>query len=469
MKKLKQYINLESILCAFIIMCPVLDMLSFIFRNAFNVNFSPSTIIRPIIPVAIIIYIFFKDKIKIKLILVVSIYTIYGVVHLILFNLTKTGWAYSGLIHELQYIINYSFMILNLFIYMYAFKNKEDDKLKNSILISQTIYIVSIFISIFTKTSSATYEEAQIGYKGWFESGNSISSILILGLFIILNLIKNKEYKKIIIGITTLIGIYLTTLIGTRVGLYGFILVIFIYAIQELLTAILKKIQLNRKIIIGCLATLVVIVVGVGIVGSKTLERRKMLQEIEKDIVDITTMQEANITGDLLQIIEKIQNNNLEEGYMSKAEITSLQNLYEFAKQHNISNNDYRTQQLVYNAFLVMNQSNLGLVLFGNGYISNFYELVLEMEIPAFLFNFGLIGFSLYFGPFLIILLYAIANGLKNIKKLDSEYIMYTAGLFCSFALAFLSGYTFFNSSSMMVIIVISILLINKVKSIKEQ
>lgn len=466
-EKIKQKINLENILCLFIVICPILDMLSFIFRNIFNTSISPSTILRPIIPIAIILYIFFKDKIKLKLIFVACIYTIYGVVHLIVFNLTKTGWAYSGLAHELQYIINYSFMILNLFIYVYVFKNKDDTNLKKSILISQIIYIVSIFISILTNTSSATYDEAQIGYKGWFESGNSISSILILGMFITLSLIKEKKYKNLVIVITTLIGIYLTTLIGTRVGLYGFVLVIFIYAAQEISVSIFKKVQLNKKIIIGCLVTLCIVVIGVGLVGSKTLERRRMLQEIEKDIVDEKTMEEAHITGDLLQIINNIKNNSLEKGYMSNAEIASLQNLYEFANKYNVTNNDYRTQQLVYNTFLVLNQSNFGLILFGNGYISNFYELVLEMEIPAFLFNFGIIGFLLFFIPFLTILLYAIYNGLKNIKKLDSEYIMYTAGLFCSFALAFLSGYTFFNTSSMIIIIVTCVLLINKVNNIK--
>lgn len=466
-EKIKQIFNVENILYLFIIICPVLDMLSFIFRNIFNTNISPSTILRPIIPMAIILYIFLKDKIKIKLILIASIYAIYGIVHLVVFNLTKTGWAYSGLAHELQYIINYSFMILNLFIYMYVFKSKNDANLKKSVLISQIIYIVSIFISILTNTSSATYDEAQIGYKGWFESGNSISSILILGMFITLCLIKEKKYKNLVIVTITLIGIYLTTLIGTRVGLYGFVLVIFVYVLQEFIVSMLKKVKLNKRIVIGCLIALCIIVIGVGIVGSKTLERRKMLQEIEKDIVDETTMKEAHITGDLLQIIDKIQNNLLEPGYMSKAEIISLQNLYEFANKYDIKNNDYRIQQLIYNTFLVVNQENLGLILFGNGYISNFYELVLEMEIPAFLFNFGLIGFLLYFAPFLAILLYSIYNGVKYIKKIDSEYIMYTAGLFCSFALAFLSGYTFFNSSSMMIIIVISVLLMNKVKNIK--
>ena len=57
MKKneVKKKFNIENLLCVFILMCPVLDMVSFLFRNVFNTNFSPSTFARPLIPALIII------------------------------------------------------------------------------------------------------------------------------------------------------------------------------------------------------------------------------------------------------------------------------------------------------------------------------------------------------------------------------------------------------------------------------
>ena len=51
--------NPETVLCVFIVLCPILDMASFIFRNIFNTSFSPSTFIRPIIPIVVMIYLFF--------------------------------------------------------------------------------------------------------------------------------------------------------------------------------------------------------------------------------------------------------------------------------------------------------------------------------------------------------------------------------------------------------------------------
>lgn len=467
LKKAKDKITIENLLCILIILCPILDMSSFIFRNIFKTNISPSTFIRPIIPICVILNIFLKDKIKLKLILISSIYVLYAVMHLVIFNILKTGSSYSGIIHELQYLINYSFMILNLFIYIYAFKNHNIKKLQRSVLIAITIYIVSIFISIITKTSSSTYIE-KIGYKGWFESGNSISSIFILSMFILLNLIKEKKYRYWVITIILLVGIYLTTLIGTRVGLFGFVLTLFIYASVEIFIAIIHKVQLNIYIIIGAVCAIIAIFVFVGIVGSTTLQRRKHLEDIEGNIVDKTSNEQSHISGSLLEIKEKIDKNQLEEGYMSEASKKSILDLYEFANKYNVVNNDMRTQQLIYNFYLVKNQANPVTMLFGNGYMANYRELILEMEIPAFLFNFGIIGFIIYFMPVFIIACYGTYMGFKNKDKIDVQYVLLLLGLWFSFALAFLSGYTFFNSSTMIIIVALNTLLLNKTEKIKE-
>lgn len=471
LKNLKEKINIENVLCFFIIICPILDMLSFIFRNVFNTNFSPSTILRPIIPIIVIVYLFFKEdkKFKIYTLLGFVIFGIYGLIHLYLFGQVKTGSSYSGVLHEAQYIVNYSFMIFNLFLYTYIFKNKDTDKLKKSVLYAACIYLGSIYISIFTHTSSYTYLEEQMGFKGWFESGNSIGAILLLTMFVYINYLKDKNYRKIVIPLLLLLGIFLMFLIGTRVGLLGFILVVSLYIIVEVFYSLLHNKKINKKIVGIGAGLIVVISICIVIFGSTTLERRKHLKEIESNINDENLKDNSHITGDLLDIKNKIDKNELEDGYMSEAHKKSIMDLYNIANSMKISNNDQRMQQLIYNFALVKNQNNLGLILFGNGYVANFRELILEMEIPAFLFNFGLIGFILYFMPFLVISIYGLWIGIKNIKKIDDEYIMLELATLFTFALSFFSGYTFFNSSSMIIIVVINTLLINKIYKLKKE
>ena len=473
MEKIKKVINLknitvENILCLFIIMCPILDMLSFIFRNTFNTSISPSTIIRPIIPIGVIIYLFFKNdkKFKLSTIGIGLIYFIYGVIHLIVFRTAVTGSSYSGITHEAQYIINYTFMILNLFLYVYTFKdNKNIEKLSKSVLISSAIYIVSIFISILTKTSSSTYIEG-MGYKGWFESGNSIGSILILALFIILKYITDKKYRIFAIIIIVLEAIFLTILLGTRVGLLGFIIAIVAYVFSEIVSSLLKKKKINKKTIALGTAIICGILLVIITVGSTTIQRRKHLQDIEKNIVD--NNQESHITGSLLEIKEQIEAGTLEEGYMNEPQKKSIMELYNVANKWQIKNNDQRMQQLIYNTALVKNQKNPIYILFGNGYVANFRELVMEMEVPSLLYNFGIVGFILYLAPFISISIYGIYFGVKNITKIDSEYIMLTLGSLFVFALSFFAGYVFFNSSNMMIIVVLNTLLINKIEKEKS-
>ena len=465
--KKKISINIETLLVIFVILCPVLDIISFVFRNTFNTSISPSTILRPIIPLIAIIDIFIKSKYKIKIFLIALIYGIYALVHLLLFNTVNTGSSYSNVVHEMQYIMNYTFMIIILFVYAYTFRDKNKEKLQKAIISSVSIYLASIILSIITDTSSSTYIEG-MGIKGWFESGNSISAVLILSMFVLLTF-RDKGYRKIIIGEIIIMGIFLTTLIGTRVGLFGFIIALVVFVFAEIVGKLIKKDKINKKFILGGLGAIIIVVVIVSLVGSNTIERRKHLKEIESDIVDESTSQEAHITGSLMEIKEKIDNNQIEDTYMNEAQKKSILELYDIANKWGISNNDQRMQQLIYNAVLVKNQKSPLLIIFGNGYMNQYRELILEMDIPAFLFNFGILGLLLYFGPFFAIFIYGLYFGIRKIRFIDTEYIMYILGIGLAFAISVFSGYVFFNMSTTTVIAVICTLLINKIVALKKE
>lgn len=457
----------ENLLVIFVILCPVFDILSFVFRNTFNTSISPSTILRPIIPLIAIIDLFIKSKHKLRMFVVAVVYGVYALVHLLVFNTANTGFSYSNVVHEMQYVMNYTFMIIILFVYAYVFKDKEKDKLERAVISSVSIYIASILLAIITNTSSATYIEGT-GIKGWFESGNSISAVLTLSIFVLLSN-KDKSYRKIIIGEIIILGIFLCMLIGTRVGLVGFVASLIAFVFAEIVEKLIRKAKVNKKIIIGGIGAVLIVVVIVALVGSNTIERRKHLKEIESDIVDESTNQEAHITGSLMEIKQKIDNGEIEDTYMSEAQKKSVLELYDIANKWEISNNDQRMQQLIYNAVLVKNQANPLLIIFGNGYMNQYRELVLEMDIPAFLFNFGILGFILYFGPFLAIFIYGLYFGVRKIKKIDAEYIMYVLGIGLAFAISVFSGYVFFNMSTTTVIAVICALLTNKIWSIKKE
>ncbi len=467
---MKNKLKLENIICVFVILCPILDIVSFIFRNTFNTKISPSTIIRPLIPTLVILWLFIKKDKKFKrdLLIIGAIYVIYALIHIYLFSKVKTGMSFGTETHELQYVINYTFMIINLIIFTTVFKEDNIDKLKKSVLISAGIYIISIYISILTKTSSHTYIEG-MGYKGWFESGNSISAILLLTMFIYLPCIKDKKYRKFVIPMLVLVGIFLSMLIGTRAGLFGFIIIIALYMGIEVLFNILRNKKINKKfLILGITGAAIIILIVVGF-GSTTLQRRKHLKDIESDIIDETSQENAHITGSTLKIKEDIEKGEVQSEYISDAQKQSILDLYNIANRLQIKNNDQRMQQLIYNMALIKNQKNIFLILFGNGYVANFSELVLEMEFASMLFNFGIVGFLLYMGPFLAIFFAGFYYGIKYRKQIDSEYAFLWFGSAMSFALSLLSGYTFFSSSSMIMIVSINTILFVKIRKLKNK
>lgn len=467
MEKIKRKLNIENLLAVFIIICPILDIASFIFRNIFNTKISPSTVIRPIIPMIAFIYYFIKadKKYKLKMFGISVVYGIYAIIHLILFTTVRSESSYSNISHELQYLVNYTFMILILYVFIKTFKEKLTERLEKATMISVGIYLLSIILSIVTNTMSSTYIEG-MGIKGWFESGNSISATLILSMYILL-MNKNKKYRKIIILELILMGIFLTLLIGTRVGLYGYILTIGIFVLVK--SNIFNIHKINKKIVIAGGTSIALIVLIITLVGSNTFTRRQHLKDIESNIVDSSNNEEAHLTGSLMEIKDKIDSKQIDNKYMNEVQQKSVLELYDIANKLQISNNNQRMQQLLYNAILVKNQANPLLILFGNGYMNQFRELVLEMDIPAFLFNFGIIGLFLYFVPFLVIFIYAFYWAIKRYKIIDQQYIMYLLGLGLAFALSVFSGYVFFNMSTDSIIIVICVLLLNKVEEVKKE
>ena len=324
---------IEKFLCLIIILCPILDCASFIFRNFFQTTISVSTIIRPIIPLCLLLYIFIKGskKEKIVLVLIALAYIGYAAVHLLIYNSFHNGCAYGDIKLEMQYVFNFSFVMIYFIVFAFLFLKKDlaTDKLYNSITIMATIYIASIVLAI--------------------------------------------------------------------------------------------------------------------------------------------TGEVGNMTGDMLRIKNKILNNTLEEGYMSEAQKQSVLDLYEYTKSVNLAGTDTRTQQLMYNLYLMKNQGSFTGIVFGNGYNNNVREMRMENELASLFLNFGLCGFILYACPVLAVLIYAIVFGIKKRKDITLNYVMNVAALILAIGLSWLSGYVLFATSSMTVIVVIATLLLVEIKKIKKK
>ena len=213
--------------------------------------------------------------------------------------------------------------------------------------------------------------------------------------------------------------------------------------------------KFSKKQIVSVTLIVILTIIAIFILGSKTLQRRKLLMENEKNNIDNETGEERYVTGDILNLYKKIKNGELEENFMSEAEKRAIVEFCDYAKKIKLSNVNLRKQQLIYNIILVKEQKNPILILFGNGYKNQTGELVMEMEIPAILLNFGIVGFILYMGPIIYILGREIYIFIKNKNQIKIENIMYITGSLLAIGLSCFSGYVYFSLSSMTMAIVL--------------
>ncbi|MBF0990014.1 MAG: O-antigen ligase family protein [Clostridiales bacterium] len=183
-------------------------------------SFNPITILRPLIPIVILTIIFFKvslaEKIQVLFLGILNIGYIF--VHSIVFLEYKTHFGSRVLIDEVRIVMNYIFAIINIYIMFKLFFRRNTDKLKISIAIMTGIYILSICIPMILNISPSTYQEG-IGQKGFFETGNSLSIILLLAVGLLLTTIKLKG-RYIYLAITVFTSLYLLFIMGSRTGFY---------------------------------------------------------------------------------------------------------------------------------------------------------------------------------------------------------------------------------------------------------
>ena len=176
----------------------------------------------------------------------------------------------------------------------------------------------------------------------------------------------------------------------------------------------------------------------------------------------------AHVTGDIVDLVEQIKAGTMDPEYMSLDMQQAMLELYDTANEKEIDGTNRRTLQYIYHSSLIKIQNNIPILLLGNGYMTHFYEMVFEMEVPAILYNFGVLGFFLYLMPFFLIILFGAYVTVRKYKKVTIELAMAVAGACFAVIVSCISGYTFFNSSSMMIIIVLCTLIVNEVKDVED-
>lgn len=469
MKKIKENFRVEYLFYFFLVLSPFLDAFSYWYRKWVpTAIISPTTVLRLLIPSILLLFLFIKNNKSRKYLLIGgTIYFLYALFHLVIYQKFLTKSAYGSVFHEAQYILNYTYMIMVFYICYQFCQEKKFTKLYLALTLFLAGYVFLLYLALVTHTSSSTYIDG-VGYKGWNASGNAVGSLLLITLTILLPyFFKEKKWYHFVLVVAT--GVYLMVFLGTRVGLLGFPLILVSYFICFILGRRKKKATSRRKvfasfcIFVLCLSS--AIFLGM---HSSTLKRQKNLEKEQNQVVDKNTKEVSHITGDALSYVKQIEKGEIPSSFMDQAQQKSLVEMKNTADRLFLDNSKRRIQQFLYHTYLIKNQKSISRILVGNGYLSNYSEMTLEMELASLLYNFGLIGFVLYLGFFIVILVKAVTTLFQHFDKRNIIYLYYLFGVGLVYLLSLMAGYTFFHVSSMVVIILLHILLDEECEKIKK-
>ena len=432
-------VRVEIILYIYIMLLPIIDGLSNWLPSG---GIIPLFLLRLIIPGILFLYIMIKDKeSKHYLIIMGIVYMVYGFIHLFIFNKLSKDISYVDFIKESTFIINYTINIFMIYIMYYFHSKKKLVYLKESLFISLIIYLIIIYYSTITNTRILTYHEG-IGLKTYFLSTGSLCTILLLMLSgLIKSLFDDKKWINYLIIIA--IGVYLVFLAGSKTGSFGFILVMGMFILSSLVLKVIKKRKINlRKIIIFSVIFLA-FVIG-------TSFKKQVVKE--KQIIDINTGEISHVTIDTTYHVKDIKENVMSDKYLSHERQQALVSMYNKCNKIKLNFNNRKMQQLIYNSYKIKYEHNISYLLFGNGYLNDYNEMILEMEIPALALNFGILGLIFYLGPILFFLYSKTRMIIKNNRLFDLENMMLISGVTIALIIATLSGFIIVNTTCTLII-----------------
>lgn len=474
------WFKLDSLLFIYILLLPIFDSSSFIFKDILNYRLSPSTIIRPLYLVFMIIILFLKlrEREKInnckkkwyesylgKFILYTIFVLIYSVIHVYIFKENREGITIYPLQEEIRYILYYAF---NSYIFLlgicYLKEIKKDNKkmeivkerLPLFIILCASFYLSVLYISFLTKTASYTYLDSKVGFKGFFASGNVISNILIILEIILLMVfedtkIKKNKYLKVSSFVLICLNfIYMFIILGTRTGKYGSILILFMYFFFKTFEYLKKKLTSKEKINLLILVMIFSLLILISIFNKgiklPSDTRREYLEKEQKQLVDQNNCP-LSVTLDMHNLNIKIKKGEISSDFLSKVEQKSLLETEEIAIKKGLIGHERRKTQTIYNMRLVLNEKNLVKILFGKGHLITYPEMILERELLAIILDFGIMGFLLFLLPFLIVLLKFMHLIIYN-WKIKVRNCLFLFGVFLIFGLSYFEGAIFFPLSS---------------------
>lgn len=474
--KMKYYL-----LILFVVIQPILDIHYLYTEKVVNtIGFSPSTIIRIIIIgiLGILSILTLKDR---KAWVIAGIYLalvgIYTVMHLLnardFYTLVPNDLNYS-VVGEIFYIIRMLIPIAVIFVTMTTeISTKDYEKAIRIILLLISLSIVISNIFKFSLTSYgkemisgnifdwfndgySQYNYLKLASRGPFNSANQLSALLCLLLPTMFGIYTYDKSK--INLVTILLTILSMIMIGTKVALYGAIIVVIVYIAMLVIAKLLKQdILIDKKIlaVIG-LSTLLI----AGLYAKSPSINRGSVESGYKANTEKEEVKEDRIQDKKEEIKKENESISMKQGMVEYVEnnFIDAKIKYDFITQCYpyqydpefwieimelpvSQRTDYRFLELKMHQRVKDINDNPKDDWLGIGFTRTEHLFTLERDFIYQYYSLGLIGVILFLGPYVLITLGCLIRIISKIKEtFNVKYAMVCFGTLFILAVSVYSG-----------------------------
>ncbi|WP_028401314.1 O-antigen ligase family protein [Ectobacillus panaciterrae] len=415
----------EAFLLLFIILQPILDLLTSFCIIVLKINTTAGIIARLFVMVLGILYLFLqareaKNRRYFLYILGLGIVLFIGLIN----NKIVKSPILLGEEVKLVAKTMYTFVMLGCYILVFRALKRKNELARNvqrSIMCATLIINAVMFISIITSTDYNSYDYVKLGSRGWFFAANELGTILAISFPVVLlySIEHTKRMKDVYYWIPSLLSVFSLFAVGTKVGFGAIIVTLGAAIVMVFVQAILHRDQKSVLLLNGMIA--VIMLAGVAVYTP--------FSPITKN----TSMHETLLAEQVKQQEQEHQNKPKENQAAEEPPQGQVGDLV-FSGRELFQN----VQKAQFHKAPVLQK------LFGMGYGGNFKKepKLIERDFHDLFYSFGFIGFLLIMIPFAyygIKLLLAVVTRFKEVFTV--KYVLLAVGLVLAFGIAFMAGH----------------------------
>ena len=388
---------IKKFMIIYILLQPVIDLLTSLQMYYFNHNFTVGVVIRSFFLLLSCIYImlFYKEKNnkQLKIYLLVLITYCFA---FLMFSYYENA-SLTTLLQDAKGLIKIIYLPVFCFLIYALYKQKISINYTKLLSINAFIYLSIVFLAFLTGTSFTSYAYGYgYGYKGWFYAANEIGIIIavLIPILLLFILKQNKKPKQIIL---IFISIGLSAFSSCFIGTKAVLLIIGVYAVLSLIWYLITSFS-KKQHLIQFFYTLFLCVIIIGIFPISPVYK--------------------NISYNINSTMPNINDDNTKEENI-KSNVNNKNNNYEIT-------NWLLSGRLSYIKPYADSFSDGSFLkrCLGIGY--NNFNKSIEMDYFTLFFQHGFIGFAIILLPVLIIIFRLLWNIFTKFKKFISNIFLCT-------------------------------------------